>query len=96
MKLSKATIYYFDTNNEQPYGNREELEILFDRSDMSLKIADYKEVEIGEWYDEIPLNYSDCKIEQYEYYFDEANKEQIKLKRIKELQDEIERIKDEK
>ena len=68
MKLCKATIYYFDLDNGNPTPSL--IETLEHKDWVSYHLEDIKEVEIGEWYDEIDLNMSPTK-ETYEYYFSE-------------------------
>jgi len=71
MKLGRATIYYFDSNSSSDDNITNTLESLLDSRDwISFKLFDTEEVEIGEWYDSIDLNFSNCTKEQYEAYFD--------------------------
>lgn len=67
MKLCKATIYYYDVDNDNPHASLKEVLALKDW--VYTEIFDTEEVEIGDWYDEIDLNMSKCTKEQYEAYF---------------------------
>ncbi len=69
MKLCKATIYYFDTNSDSP--TQSLFETLDSKDWVSTEIfdCDIEEVEIGEWYDEIDINYNSATKETYEKYF---------------------------
>jgi len=77
MKLARATIYYYSHESDNPY---QELENLLDSKDwVFYKLFNTQEVEIGEWYDEIDLNRSNCTQEEYEEYFKGRTQSLIKI-----------------
>ena len=70
MRLCKATIYYFEPNEE---GSTADEIITYTLSNgrytPNYDIYDKKEIEIGEWHDDIDLNKHGCNKETYEKYF---------------------------
>ena len=68
-KVIKFSGYLVDPNG--CYG-RDDIEYVLDRylDDVVLKGLQIEEVNIGDWYDNHPLNYIDCCVEECEKYFD--------------------------
>ena len=68
-KVIKFSGYLVDPNG--CYGH-DDIEYVLDRylDDAVLKSLKIEEVDIGEWYDNHPLNYIDCGVEECEKYFD--------------------------
>ena len=68
-KIIKFSGYLVDPNG--CYGH-DDIEYVLDRYlyDAVLKSLKIEEVDIGEWYDNHPLNYIDCGVEECEKYFD--------------------------
>ena len=60
-KIYKISGYIVDANDD------------FNEDDYDISINKFKaeSADIGEWYDEHPLNYINCPIEEYEKYFRE-------------------------
>ena len=70
MKLRKATIYFYDANEAMEENLKDELQNVIDYgTDISVKFFEVEEVEIGEWHDDIDINFTDCKKETFEKYF---------------------------
>ena len=76
MKLAKATIYYYN-HEGNPTDSLNELLGLKDW--VYCKLFDTEEVEIGEWYDDIDLNYTHCSKNTYDKYFTESQKRVVKV-----------------
>lgn len=67
MKIGKATIYYYSSENNSP---TEDLKQTLESRDwVSYELFDVKEAEAGEWHDDIVLNKNSCTREDYESYF---------------------------
>jgi len=67
MKLCRASVYYYDANDGD---GTCELETLLDNSRyISGRLFNVEEVEIGEWYDEIKINYTTATQADYDLYF---------------------------
>ena len=66
-KIYKISGYVIDVNDEW---NENELRWLLE-NDVIIKHFKAKDADIGEWYDENPLNYINCPIEECEKYFKE-------------------------
>ena len=66
-KIYKISGYVIDVNDEW---NENELRWLLE-NDVTIKHFKAEDVDIGEWYDEHPLNYCNSPIEECEKYFKE-------------------------
>ena len=66
-KIYKISGYVIDVNDEW---NENELRWLLER-DVTIKHFKAEDADIGEWYDENPLNYCNSPIEECEKYFKE-------------------------
>jgi len=54
---------------------KHDLENALERMDMIVHHASVESVDIGEWYDEHPLNYTDCNLEECEKWFSNSNED---------------------
>lgn len=71
-KLFKITTYIVDYNDEFSTDDRlEDCLIYCTQNDLTLNHTHIISADIGEWYDEHPLNYIDCPKSEYEKYFKE-------------------------
>ena len=71
-KLFKVTTYVVDPVGEFDTDERLEDCLLYcTQNDMCLEHTQVQSADIGEWYDEHPLNYLDCPKAEYEKYFKE-------------------------
>ena len=71
-KLFKITTYVVDSNDEFATGDRlEDCIIYCTQNDFNLEHIEIQSTDIGEWYDEHPLNYVDCPKTEFEKYFKE-------------------------
>ena len=71
-KIYKISAYVVDYR--EAFSDEEDLEdYLFCRTqnDIILDHIKIDSADIGMWYDDHPLNYSDCDIETYERYFED-------------------------
>jgi len=76
MKLCKATIYYHSSENEPTQALVETLEL---KDWIYYDLYDIKSTEIGEWFDDIDLNKSNCTSETYEKYFTTKSRALIQI-----------------
>lgn len=68
MKIGKATVYFYSHDNpEKPLC--ELINTLDNANYVDVKIFDSEVVNMGEWYDEIPINKHSATKEDYETYF---------------------------
>ena len=67
-KIYKILGYIIDANDDY---NESDLQWLLERYDLSIKHFQVESADIGEWYDEIPLNYRNSDISECEKYFKE-------------------------
>lgn len=70
-KLFKLTAYLVDPNNTFDESNLEDYLIWCLRDELDIDHIHLESADLGEWYDEHPLNYIDCPKEEYEKYFKE-------------------------
>ena len=71
-KLFKVTAYIVDYNDE--FRTEEDMAANLSyctQRDLHLDHIQVKSADIGEWYDEHPLNYINCPKAEYEKYFKE-------------------------
>ena len=68
MKLYKATIYYYDANQDDN-DTTEYLKVYLDRLDFNVELFDIKETKEIKWTDEIDLNDYGHGKKVYENYF---------------------------
>lgn len=65
--IHKLGLYIVDVNGN--YGNIEEIiKVIEDHTGCECKVA-HHEGKTFEWDDDLPINYSDAKLEDYEEYF---------------------------
>ena len=53
MKIAKVTLIVLD---HEGFGKQENVALLEQQKYLTTRVADYEETDIGEWYDEHPLN----------------------------------------
>ena len=71
-KLFKVTTYIVDPVDEFATDDRlEDCLIYCTQRDLNLEHTQIQSVDLGEWYDEHPLNYVDCPKAEFEKYFKE-------------------------
>ena len=71
-KLFKVTTYIVDAGGEFITDDRlEDCLIYCTQNDLNLEHTQIQSVDLGEWYDEHPLNYFDCPKAEFEKYFKE-------------------------
>lgn len=70
-KLFKIQAYIVDYNDEFDSDNVEEYLNYCTQCHFSLDHLKVVETDLGEWYDEHPLNYIDCPEAEFEKYFKE-------------------------
>lgn len=71
-KLLKVTTYIVDCNDEYPTADSLEDHLRYlTQHDLNLDHIQIEAADIGEWYDEHPLNYVHCPKAEYEKYFKE-------------------------
>ena len=70
-KLFKVTTYIVDYNDEFDSSNVEEYLIYATQRHFDLRHTKISDVDLGEWYDEHPLNYINCPKAEFEKYFKE-------------------------
>ena len=71
-KLFKVTTYIVDCNDEFATDDRLKDCITYcTQNDLYLKYTQVQSVDLGEWYDEHPLNYTNCPKAKFEKYFKE-------------------------
>ena len=74
-KLFKIQAYIVDVNDEFYTDDRlEDCLICCTQNDLGLQHLKIQSVDIGEFYDDHPLNYIDCPKAEFEKYFKEINK----------------------
>lgn len=73
-KLFKIQAYIVDYNDEFNADNVEEYLDYCTQRHFSLDHIKVAEADLGEFYDEHPLNYVDCPEAEFEKYFKENNK----------------------
>lgn len=74
-KLFKIQAYVLDPNEE--FGTESRLEdclMYCTQNDLFLSHLKIQSANLGEWYDEHPLNYVRCHESEFEKYFKENNK----------------------
>ena len=92
MKLYKATIFFYDANaKDDDYTDEQAKDILectLERDGyFNHKIFDMKSKPIGEWNDDIDINFTDCPQYKYERYFSEPCCDRPILDDITTMQD---------
>ena len=65
-KVYKIQGYFVDINDEF---DLDSFNGILDRYDMGMKHVKVEEADIGEWYDDHPLNCFNCSVSKYEKYF---------------------------
>lgn len=71
-KLFKISAYIIDANDEFCTEDRLADCLVYDtQNHFSLDHLKIQSTDLGEWYDEHPLNYIDCSETEYEKYFKE-------------------------
>lgn len=76
-KIYKISGYIVDANGDL---NEDDIPWLLGRYDYSIKHLKVESADIGEWYDEIPINYCNSDISECEKYFknkEKANNEMV-------------------
>ena len=74
-KLFKIQAYIVDYNDEYKTGDRlEDCLIWCTQRDLNLQHLKVDGADLGEWYDEHPLNYTNCPEAEFEKYFKENTK----------------------
>lgn len=71
-KIFKVTTYIVDYNDE--FTTDERLDDCFTyctQNDLNLQHTQIQSADLGEWYDEHPLNYVNCPKAEFEKYFKE-------------------------
>lgn len=68
-KIFKITAYIVDPVDEYDDYSIEDNIIYCTQNDMSLRHLRVKSVDIGEWDDDVDVNYIDCPIAEFEKYF---------------------------
>ena len=72
-KLFKISAYVVDYNDDFDKSNIEDYLIYATQRYFDLKYVQVAEADIGEFYDEHPLNYTNCPKAEFEKYFKENN-----------------------
>lgn len=89
MKLVKTTLYAFSHENpEEPLAELNDLIDHCDYATYKIFDCDIDEVEIGEWYDEHPLNFIDIDKDTYERFF--SGEDDFKL--VADMVDAVDKI----
>lgn len=70
-KLFKVSTYIVDYNDDFDKANIEEYLTYATERFFNLNHIKVAEADLGEWYDECPLNYIDCPEAEFEKYFKE-------------------------
>ncbi len=71
-KLFKVTTYIVDGNDEFATDDRlEDCLTYCTQNDLNLEHTQIQSADLGEWYDEHPLNYIGCPKAEFEKYFKE-------------------------
>lgn len=70
-KLFKISAYIVDYNDDFDKSNVEEYLVYATQRHFDLQHTQVAEADLGEWYDEHPLNYIDCPKAEFEKYFKE-------------------------
>lgn len=74
-QLFKIQAYIVDANDEYKTEDRlEDCLIWCTQNDINLEHIKIQSADIGEWYDDHPLNYINCPEAEFEKYFKENNK----------------------
>lgn len=73
-KLFKVTTYIVDYNDDFDKSNIEEYLVYETQKHFDLQHMQIAEADLGEWYDEHPINYIDCPKAEFEKYFKENTK----------------------
>lgn len=68
-KIFKVSAYIVDPNNEFDESSLEECLEGCTQNDVSLSHVNIECADIGEWSDDLPVNYIDCNREEFEKYF---------------------------
>jgi hypothetical protein len=65
-KVYKFSGYVVDVNEEY---SESELKYVLEGNDLTIRHFKVDSADLGEWYDEHPLNYCKCNIAEFEKYF---------------------------
>ena len=68
-KVFKILAYVVDPDEEFDESSLENCLVWCTQDDISLRHIKVDGVDIGEWDDNLPVNYTNCRIEEFEKYF---------------------------
>ena len=68
-KVFKISAYVVDPDDEFDESSLENCLVWCTQDDISLRHIKVDGVDIGEWDDNLPVNYTNCGIEEFEKYF---------------------------
>jgi len=86
MKLHKATIYFYSGNNDSPIDNQiDYIKNNLDDFYISVNFFDKESAEIGEWYEDIPIN----KIYAGKSAYEELMDKESQIRKLIEKRGEI-------
>lgn len=68
-KIFKISAYVVDPMDEFDESSLEDHLVWCTQNDISLHHTKIESADIGEWDDDLPVNYTDCGIEEFEKYF---------------------------
>ena len=68
-KVFKILAYVVDPVDEFDESSLEDCLIYCTQNDISLSHINIDGTDIGEWDDDLPVNYTNCSIEEFEKYF---------------------------
>lgn len=90
MKLHKGTIYFYSIDDYfNTFNLKEIIKEQTSKLDVKLDIFDVKSAEIGEWNDDISINWRVCPQENYEGLFNKEKQLQILIDKKEELMENI-------
>lgn len=72
-KVFKISAYVVDPDDEFDESSLENCLVWCTQDDISLRHIKVDGAYIGEWNDNLPVNYTNCGIEEFEKYFKKSN-----------------------
>lgn len=68
-KIFKVSAYVVDPMDEFDESSLEDYLVWCTQNDISLRHVSIEGIDIGKWDDDLPVNYTDCGIEEFKKYF---------------------------
>jgi len=92
MKMYKLEVFLLGHNNYEDLTKRQMVQAFkeqFFNSDLSVTVGEVKETDIGDWYDEHPVNQLSTPTQTYRDYFDNDKALALKMAQLEKMKQKL-------